>query len=141
VKISLIWESEKVERFIEVANVDEVKRGRGKIVFVEGLSIAVLNSDGAFYTIEDSCPFDGGSLSDGFLNGNVIECLGDKARFFSPPASVSRSRKGSILGATEYESTRETFMLTWDKGWRRKKAKKRSERVFQPGAVMGLAVL
>lgn len=52
-------------RFVNVAKVDEVKRGSGKVFLVEGLSIAILNADGAFYAIEGSRPFDGVSLSDG----------------------------------------------------------------------------
>ena len=35
-------------RFVNVGKVD-VARGTGKLVFIEGLSIALLNSDGAFY--------------------------------------------------------------------------------------------
>ena len=110
-KTSLIWESEKVERFIEVANVGEVKRGRGKVVFVEGLSIAVLNSDGAFYTIEDSCPFDGASLSDGFLNGSVIECPGDKARFFVPTGECLSQPEGKHLRSYRVRVDKEDVLV------------------------------
>jgi 3-phenylpropionate/trans-cinnamate dioxygenase ferredoxin subunit len=73
-----------MERFVNVAKVDQVKRGKGKLVLVADLTVAVLNSDGAFYAIEDSCPFDGASLSDGLLNGSLVECPGDRARFFVP---------------------------------------------------------
>jgi 3-phenylpropionate/trans-cinnamate dioxygenase ferredoxin component len=86
-----------MERFIQVVNVDEVERGRGKVAFVEGLSIAILNSDGAFYAIEDSCPFDGASLSDGFLNGSVVECVVDKARFFVPTGECLSQPEGKHL--------------------------------------------
>jgi nitrite reductase/ring-hydroxylating ferredoxin subunit len=86
-----------MERFVNVAKVDEVKRGKGKLVLVEGLSVALLNSDGAFYAIEDSCPLDGASLSDGFLAGSLIECPGDKARFFVPTGDCLWPREGKHL--------------------------------------------
>jgi nitrite reductase/ring-hydroxylating ferredoxin subunit len=73
-----------MERFVNVAKVEDVNRGKGKLVLVEGLSLAILNSDGAFYAIEDRCPFDGASLSDGVLKGSLVECPVDKARFFAP---------------------------------------------------------
>jgi nitrite reductase/ring-hydroxylating ferredoxin subunit len=95
-KITNLRERE-MERFIEVVNVDEVERGRGKVAFVEGMSIAILNADGAFYAIDDSCPFDGASLSDGFLNRSVVECVGDKARFFVPTGECLSQPEGKHL--------------------------------------------
>jgi 3-phenylpropionate/trans-cinnamate dioxygenase ferredoxin subunit len=94
-KITNLRERE-MERFIEVVNVDEVER-RGNVAFVEGLSIAILNADGAFYAIDDSCPFDGASLSDGFLNRSVVECVGDKARFFVPTGECLSQPEGKHL--------------------------------------------
>jgi nitrite reductase/ring-hydroxylating ferredoxin subunit len=73
-----------MERFVNVGKVDEVTRATGKLVFIEGLSIALLNSDGAFYGLENRCPLDGASLSDGFIAGSLVKCPGDKARFFLP---------------------------------------------------------
>jgi 3-phenylpropionate/trans-cinnamate dioxygenase ferredoxin subunit len=94
-KITNLRERE-MERFIEVVNVDEVER-RGNVAFVEGLSIAILNADGAFYAIDDSCPFDGASLSDGFLNRSVVECVGDKSRFFVPTGECLSQPEGKHL--------------------------------------------
>ena len=73
-----------MERFVRAGKVDEVTSGSGKLFFVEGLPIAVMNADGAFYAVEDACPFDGASLSAGFIAGSVIECSGDNAEFFLP---------------------------------------------------------
>lgn len=100
-----------MERFIEVVKVDEVERGRGKVAFVEGLSIAVLNADGAFYAIEDSCPFDGASLSDGFLNGSVVECVGDKARFFVPTGECLSQPEGKHLRSYRVRVDKEDVLV------------------------------
>lgn len=86
-----------MERFIEAAKVDEVARGKGKLVLLADLSVAVLNSDGAFYAIDDSCPLDGASLSDGILNGSLVECPGDKARFFVPTGECLWPPEGKHL--------------------------------------------
>jgi nitrite reductase/ring-hydroxylating ferredoxin subunit len=86
-----------MERFVNVAKVHDVKRAEGKLVLVKGLSLAIFNSDGAFYAIEDSCPFDGASLSDGFLNGSVVECPGDNATFFVPTGECLWPREGKHL--------------------------------------------
>ncbi len=39
-----------------------------------GLTLAVYNVDGAFYVTDDACTHGPGSLSEGFLEGDVIEC-------------------------------------------------------------------
>ena len=70
--------------FVNVAKVNKLTRGKAKLIRVEGRSIAVFNADGAFYALEDACPFDGASLSDGWVAGSVVECRGDRAKFFLP---------------------------------------------------------
>jgi 3-phenylpropionate/trans-cinnamate dioxygenase ferredoxin subunit len=47
----------------------------------EDLRIAVCNVDGQFYAIEDVCTHDGGSLDQGDLEGDEIECPRHGARF------------------------------------------------------------
>jgi 3-phenylpropionate/trans-cinnamate dioxygenase ferredoxin subunit len=57
----------------------------GRVLLVvdedEDLRIAVCNVDGRFYAIEDVCTHDGGSLDQGFLEGEEIECPRHGARF------------------------------------------------------------
>jgi 3-phenylpropionate/trans-cinnamate dioxygenase ferredoxin subunit len=130
-----------MERFIEVTKVDEVKRGRGKVVFVEGLSIAILNADSAFYAIEDSCPFDGASLSDGFLNGSVVECLGDKARFFIPTGECLSQPEGKHLRSYRVRVDKEDIYVDLGPSLAPEKSGEEIGAGFQPGAVMDLAVL
>jgi nitrite reductase/ring-hydroxylating ferredoxin subunit len=119
----------EMERFIEVVNADEVERGRGKVAFVEGLSIAILNADGAFYAIEDSCPFDGASLSDGFLNGSVVECVGDKARFFVPTGECLSQPEGKHLRSYSVRVDKEDVFVDLGRAWRRE-AKRKSKPVL-----------
>ena len=83
--------------FVNVAKVKKLTRGKAKLIRVEGLSIAVFNADGAFYALEDSCPSDGASLSDGWVTGSVVECRGDRAKFFLPNGECLWQSEGKTI--------------------------------------------
>jgi nitrite reductase/ring-hydroxylating ferredoxin subunit len=59
---------------IRLCDASEV--GRGEVIKVEthGLVLAVYNLDGAFYVTDDACTHGPGSLSEGFVDGDCIEC-------------------------------------------------------------------
>lgn len=88
-----------MERFVHVARVDELVRGAGKLVLVEGLFIALLNYDGAFYALGDRCPFDGRSVSAGVVTGSFVECLGDRAKFYIPTGECLSQPDGEHLNS------------------------------------------
>jgi 3-phenylpropionate/trans-cinnamate dioxygenase ferredoxin subunit len=67
--------------FVKVATTAEIPPGRVKVYEVDGRSIAVCNVDGAYYAIDDVCTHDGGSLDQGELQGDQIECPRHGARF------------------------------------------------------------
>jgi len=127
-----------MERFVNAAKVDEVTRGTGKLVFIEGLSIALFNSDGAFYGLENRCPLDGASLSDGFLAGSLVECTGDKARFFVPTGECLSPPEGEHLRSYRVRVDKEDIYV--DLGQRSaSESEDEIETGLQPGAVMDLA--
>ena len=59
---------------IEVCRVEDSPPGGTLKVEVAGLSLAVYNVDGTFYVTDDACTHGPGSLSEGFLDGEIIEC-------------------------------------------------------------------
>ena len=59
---------------IELCNADEVAVGTALKVEKEGLSVAVFNVDGEFYVLDDLCTHGPGSLSEGYIEGDVVEC-------------------------------------------------------------------
>ena len=67
--------------FIKVAETSEIPVGRVKVVVVGDKRIALCNVDGEFFAIDDLCTHDGGSLDQGELAGDVIECPRHGARF------------------------------------------------------------
>jgi 3-phenylpropionate/trans-cinnamate dioxygenase ferredoxin subunit len=81
--------------WIDVAREDELAPGAWRSVDVDGVQVAVFNLDGAFYAIEDMCTHDGGILTGGAVEGDVIICPRHGARF-----SI---RTGEVLAPPAYE--------------------------------------
>ena len=61
-------------RRIELCKTDDVAVGTARKIEVEGLELAVFNLEGAFYVTDDHCTHGPGSLSEGEVHGDVIEC-------------------------------------------------------------------
>ena len=59
---------------IKLCATDEVRPGEALKVEANDLSLAVFNVDGSFYVTDDACTHGPGSLSEGYLDGDVIEC-------------------------------------------------------------------
>lgn len=79
--------------WVTVATVGEIAPGATKVVDVDGALIALFNIDGEYYAIEDVCTHDGGLLTGGKIECDVIVCPRHGARFsiktgeaLTPPA-------------------------------------------------------
>ena len=59
---------------VELCNTEEVAEGAALKVEAEGLVLAVFNVDGTFYVTDDTCTHGPGSLSEGYIEGEVVEC-------------------------------------------------------------------
>ena len=66
---------------IELCKVEEVPAGEVRRIDAAGLTLAVFNLDGAFYVTDDACTHGPGQLSEGFVDGDVIECNFHQGRF------------------------------------------------------------
>jgi nitrite reductase/ring-hydroxylating ferredoxin subunit len=80
---------------IELCNASDV--GVGTVLKVEknDLTLAVFNLDGEFFVTDDHCTHGPGSLSEGFVEGDVVECNFHNGQFnirtgevVSPPCMV-----------------------------------------------------
>ncbi len=60
--------------FHRVAKSEEVLEGKGTIVSVNELKIALFRCEGKVYAIRNQCPHMGGDLGDGVLEGEVVRC-------------------------------------------------------------------
>jgi nitrite reductase/ring-hydroxylating ferredoxin subunit len=59
---------------IELCGVGDVEPGATLRVERGPLVLAVFNVDGTFYVTDDACTHGPGSLSEGFVDGDVVEC-------------------------------------------------------------------
>jgi nitrite reductase/ring-hydroxylating ferredoxin subunit len=59
---------------IALCKTSDVDEGTAIKVETEGLSLAVFNLNGAFYVLDDQCSHGPGSLSEGYITGDNIEC-------------------------------------------------------------------
>jgi nitrite reductase/ring-hydroxylating ferredoxin subunit len=80
---------------IELCSTDEVTPGAALRVETEGLTLAVFNVSGQFFVTDDLCTHGPGSLSEGYLEDDVIECNFHNGQFnvrtgevVSPPCMV-----------------------------------------------------
>ncbi|HLH74651.1 MAG TPA: non-heme iron oxygenase ferredoxin subunit [Chloroflexota bacterium] len=68
-------------RFVRVAKTDEIPEGSGKYFDVEGEPIAIFHVGDNFYATSDICTHEEASLSEGELEGEIVECAMHGARF------------------------------------------------------------
>ena len=85
--------------FIKVAERSEIAEGTGKCVEVEGKRIALFNLAGEFYAIDDTCTHRGGSLSEGSLEGDEVQCPWHGAHFNIKSGQVTAPPAGAAVTA------------------------------------------
>ena len=66
---------------ILVGKTTEIMSGQMKKVSVDGNEIVVMNINGNYFAIDDTCTHAGGSLSEGKLEGSTITCDCHGAQF------------------------------------------------------------
>jgi nitrite reductase/ring-hydroxylating ferredoxin subunit len=59
---------------IDLCGTADVAPGCALKVETAGLALAVFNLDGEFYVTDDACTHGPGMLSEGFIEGDVVEC-------------------------------------------------------------------
>jgi len=59
---------------IDLCSTAEVTPGNALRVETAGLALAVFKVDGEFYVTDDACTHGPGLLSEGFIEGEVVEC-------------------------------------------------------------------
>src|SRR5215831_19028323 len=84
--------------FQKAAETQDVPSGQGIKVKVGDKHIALFNSEGTYYAIDDTCPHKGGPLWEGEVTGTRVTCPWHGSTFdlrtgevVSPPAAVGIS--------------------------------------------------
>src|ERR1700741_1196058 len=80
---------------IDLCDAASVAPGNARKVEAGGLVVAVFNVDGEFYVTDDLCTHGPGSLSEGYIEDDVVECNFHNGQFniktgevVSPPCMV-----------------------------------------------------
>ena len=60
--------------FVKVASKNEIRSGTGKVVDLNGLSIALLNDNGKFFAINNTCAHMQGPLGEGTCEDGKVTC-------------------------------------------------------------------
>ena len=82
-------------KHLDLCAASDVAPGGALKVEVEDLALAVFNIDGEFFVTDDLCTHGPGSLSEGYIDGDVVECNFHNGQFnirtgevVSPPCMV-----------------------------------------------------
>ncbi|MEQ9396555.1 bifunctional 3-phenylpropionate/cinnamic acid dioxygenase ferredoxin subunit [Haliea sp.] len=67
-------------KLLRACGIDEIDPGDALKLLCEP-PIAVFNVDGEFYATQDTCTHGQSSLSDGYLDGDIIECSWHMGKF------------------------------------------------------------
>ena len=73
---------------IELCNTSDVDVGGALRVEKDDLILAVFNVDGEFFVTDDACTHGPGSLSEGEIDGEVVECNFHNGAFHIPSGRV-----------------------------------------------------
>jgi biphenyl 2,3-dioxygenase ferredoxin subunit len=80
---------------VELCAADDVIEGAAVKVEAHGLTLAVFNVAGQHYVMDDLCTHGPGSLSEGYIEGDVVECNFHNGQFnictgevVSPPCMI-----------------------------------------------------
>ena len=91
---------------IRLCTTDDVPVGEVRKIETAGLVVAVYNVDGAFYVTDDACTHGPGSLSEGFLEDDVIECNFHQGKFcvrtgevVGPPCMIPVKTYNAVVDA------------------------------------------
>jgi nitrite reductase (NADH) small subunit len=60
--------------FIPIAKVTDLAPGSATTIAVDGREIGLFNISGSFYALDNSCPHQGGPLSEGWIEGLTVTC-------------------------------------------------------------------
>ncbi len=89
------------DEFVKVANTDEIPPGRIKLADVHGARVAIANVGGSFFAFSDECTHDGGPLSEGDLDGDVVTCPWHFSRFNVRTGEIVESPAEEVVDTYE----------------------------------------
>lgn len=93
--------------WIDAFPASEVNKGEWRVLELDDMDVAIFNIEGEYYAIEDTCTHDGGCLTGGTVEANIIACPRHGATF--------DIKTGTALSAPAYEDLK-TFAVRTNNG-------------------------
>jgi nitrite reductase (NADH) small subunit len=84
-----------------VCATEDVPRGEGRAVTVEGRRIAVFNAPTGWYALDHACPHRGGPLADGIVSDSCVICPLHERRYDLATGEASADGEGVVAHAVE----------------------------------------
>jgi len=82
----LLWRIDVAK--VRVCKAEDLKPGMAVRIETESEPVAVFNVDGEFYAIGDTCSHEESSLSEGYVDDDIVECAKHGAMFHIPTGEV-----------------------------------------------------
>jgi 3-phenylpropionate/trans-cinnamate dioxygenase ferredoxin subunit len=98
----------------DVGAADEVTEDTPLPASVSGRAIGVYQLDGKYYALEDVCPHAEALLSQGFVEGEEIECPLHGARFHIPTGKCTKEPAERDLACYEVKREGERLLVRID---------------------------
>ncbi len=92
--------------FVEVAAASDVPEGTMKSFLAGIWQVLVANVNGKFYAINNACPHEIQSLSQGTLKGSIVTCPFHGARFDVTTGKCTAGAQGGLFGRTKVADVR-----------------------------------
>ncbi len=86
-----------MNKFTEVAKIEELKSGTMKKLIAEGREILLVRVGDRYYATDNRCPHMKGDLSQGRLEGTVVTCPVHGSQFDVSNGHVRRWLKGGFM--------------------------------------------
>ncbi len=85
-------------KLVKIAETKDVPPGRAAAFEVDGVRIALFNVAGTYYALDDTCPHNGGPLSEGEVATEKVTCPWHGAEF--------DLQTGAVLAPPAFEGVR-----------------------------------
>jgi nitrite reductase/ring-hydroxylating ferredoxin subunit len=105
-----------MQDFVRVAETQEIPEGRLKLVDVQGTRVAVANVGGSFYAFSDECTHDGGPLSEGDLEGEIVTCPWHFSRFNVRTGEIVESPAEEVVATYEVKVEGDAILVGPQRG-------------------------
>ena len=96
---------------LELCSPDDVPEGSALRVEAGTLTLAVFNVGGEFYVTDDNCTHGPGSLSEGYIEGDIVECNFHNGQFNIKTGEVVAAPRPNF--ASETKSGLKICETTW----------------------------